>query len=627
MFPDSLKKCTRRLVWLFIGICFMGYFNLEYLTEHFGKESELIVNRFVINTTGCKVRYLPKPTKYVPFVEPIHVLECKGPQLISAHYEDGKNYLVASNVEENLQCKYWLMERQDDRSNKYLLEREFNLSPDENKPIQVESNHQMYRIQCRGADNFIKYNDVIFFMPPPVEERTKPPTTYDPTPERLSVMILGIDSMSQLHFDRNFPHLTTFLEYVPHTFFPGYSRVGMDAYDNVVPLLSGLRPDELETKCLSVNKSTYDNCGLLWDEFKTAGYSTSYGEDTADGIFTDGKSGFRKKPTDFYLHPVMLEMDKYTRYSLDANELVHCSGGRQFNDVLNYFIDKLSFYMKTVPFFSLFWHSQGVKDYYHYAWRLDVDYVKRLKRLQEMDILDHTVVLLMSDYGLRSGNYRLTSSGMREESRPFLLAIYPDWLQAKYPFAMDNFKRNAFNLVTAFDLHATLKDLMDLNLLRDYHVENRTHVLRNYPPKKMPRGVSLFLPLPLKRNCDAAGIPSHYCPCTDLTQIPTDDGIVVRTARFLIASINGFIAPHEKCQQLRLSKVMLAYFVDLGESSFVYELRLRVRTVPGDGLFEGQARLTDKFHLTGPITRINEYRSQSFCTNETSIKMYCYCPD
>ncbi|SPP89537.1 uncharacterized protein LOC117591083 [Drosophila guanche] len=624
MLPDRFKKFTRRLVWLFIACCFICYFNLEYLTDFFGKESQVIVNRFVINTPGCRVRFLRNPKKPVPFVEPIHVLQCNRPQLIAPRHKDGNNYFVASNVEENLQCKSWLMERQDHRSNKYILEREFNLSRHGNEPIQVDSGHQMFRIQCRNDENDIKYNDVIFFMPPPCEGQKKTPS-YEQRPERLSVMILGIDSMSQMHFQRSFPQLTSFLDYVPHTFFLGYSRVGMDAYDNLLPLLSGLRPDELERRCLSVNKSTYDNCGLLWDTFKTAGYSTSYGEDTAQGIFMDGKAGFQKQPTDFYLHPVMLEMDKHTRYSLDANELINCSGGRQFFDVLNYFIDKLSFYMKSAPFFSVFWHSQGVKDYYHYARRLDVDYVKRLKRLLEMDILDNTLVLLMSDYGLRSDKYRLTYNGMREESQPFLLAIYPDWLQAKYVFAMDNLKRNAHNLVTPFDLHATLNDVMDLNLLKDYHVENRTEILLGYPPKKMPRGVSLFLPLPVKRNCDSAGIPSHYCPCNDLTEIPTDDGVVLRTARFLISSINGLIAPYDKCQKLRLYKVMLAYFVDLGESSFVYELRLRVRTIPGDGLFEGTARLTDTFHLTGPITRVNEYRSQSYCVNETSSKMYCYC--
>ncbi|EDW37195.1 GL25659 [Drosophila persimilis] len=616
----------RRLVWVFLAVCFMCLFNLEYLANIFGKEPEVIFNRFLINTPGCRVRVLAHPKKPVPFVEPIHVMGCSRPQLISPLYEDDNNYLKASNIEEDLQCKCWRMERQDDRSNKYLQERQFNLSRNENEPIQVECGHQMYRIQCRNNENVVKYNDVIFFIPPPFEEE-KTPRPYEKKRESLSVMILGIDSLSQMHFERNFPHLTSFLDYVPHTFFLGYSRVGLDAYENVVPLLSGLRSDELEQRCLSANKSTYDKCGLLWEKFKDAGYSTIYGEDTAKGIFTDERAGFRKQPTDFYLHPVMLEMDKHTRYSIDASELIHCSGGRQFFDVLNDFIDKLSFYMQTAPFFSFFWHSQGVKDYYHYARRLDVDYVKRLRRLLEMDILDNTLVLLMSDYGLRSGKYRLTYSGMREESQPFLVAIYPDWLKAKYPFAMDNFKQNAHNLVTAFDLHATLKDVMDLNLLKNQHVENRTDVLRGYPPKKVPRGVSLFLPLPLKRNCESAGIPSHYCPCTDLTEIPTDDGIVLRTARFLIASINQIIGPHEKCQQLRLYKVMLAYFVDLGESSFVYELRLRVSTIPGDGLFEGTARLTDTFHLTGPITRVNEYRSQSFCVNETSIKMYCYCPN
>jgi len=149
--------------------------------------------------------------------------------------------------------------------------------------------------------------------------------------------------------------------------------------------------------------------------------------------------------------------------------------------------------------------------------------------------------------------------------------------------------------------------------------------LKSYPAKKMPRGISLFLPIPEHRNCDLAHIPSLFCFCRDLTEVPTDDGLVLRCSRFLVESINKLIKPFEKCQPLKLQRVLQAHFLDFGEESFVYELRLRVRTSPGNGIFEATVRLSDVLLLTSPISRVNHYLSQSYCVSDPGLKLFCSC--
>ncbi|KAH8328078.1 hypothetical protein KR067_003687, partial [Drosophila pandora] len=615
-----------RCMMLLSGAFFLLYFGLQPLTELFDENSpaDQDLEVVLINTSQCHLMGRQSPPPITRTHENVVLLRCNKLQVLFTDTRSDGNYLMPSQIFEKLWCKYWLYTPQDWNMEKLLGEGQFNLLPNGHEGFKVGSGRQTVRVLCKSAANEVKYHDVLLFLPPPEPDLIPQPESGD----KLSVLILGIDSLSHMVFLRNFPFINSLLDYLPHFKLTGYSRVGLGAYENIMALLSGRSIDELGPDWQNSDDESGEAKGphFLWEKFKAAGYKTAYGEDTAQS-FADRteKWRFAREFPEFNLHPIMLKMDRHTRYSIDIREMIHCTAGRAFGEVLRDFITSLVPHFKNRLFFSFFWESQGVEEYYEYSRTLDVAYLMLLKRLEEENILNKTLVLLVSGHGLRKGNYRMSYQGMQEESEPLLVAIYPEWLKAKYPRAITNLETNTKRLVTPYDLHKTLQDVLHLDRIKDSHLQKRMKKLESRAGKKVPRGISLFLPIPDARTCDMAGIPSLFCFCRDLTEVPTDDGLVVQCSRFLVKSINQMLKPYPKCEELKLHMVLLAYFVDFGEESFIYELKLRVKTMPGEGVFEGTVRITDKMYLTSPVNRISRYLSRSTCVKEPYIRTMCHC--
>lgn len=57
---------------------------------------------------------------------------------------------------------------------------------------------------------------------------------------------------------------------------------------------------------------------------------------------------------------------------------------------------------------------------------------------------------------------RNTIQGKQEERLPFFSFRFPDWFKKIYKTAYDNFQNNLDKLVTPFDIHNTLKSVLDL---------------------------------------------------------------------------------------------------------------------------------------------------------------------
>jgi len=93
-------------------------------------------------------------------------------------------------------------------------------------------------------------------------------------------------------------------------------------------------------------------------------------------------------------------------------------------------------------FFAFFWQTMGVHDYFQYAEQTDLQYYLILRAMQRRNILERTLVLILSDHGLRYGPFVNSFQGMRETSLPTLVAIYPRWLAKRFPLAVENLRAN-----------------------------------------------------------------------------------------------------------------------------------------------------------------------------------------
>jgi hypothetical protein len=222
---------------------------------------------------------------------------------------------------------------------------------------------------------------------------------------------------------------------------------------------------------------------------------------------------------------------------------------------------------------------------------------------------------------------------MIEERQPFLYVIAPEWFQQKYPLAMKNLRRNKRFLTTPFDLHATLEDLANPSkCLTDSAIRVRARQLIDDPP--LPRGISLFLPIPSSRTCDQASIEAHWCTCHERRPLSSTDARAQVAAHFIVESINDIIKSFPQCHKLDLNSITEAnlgisnsFIFSKSQTNYIYDMTVRIETKPGLGHFEATVRINshNETSLTGIISRTNLYGNQSSCIDDFEKKLYCYC--
>lgn len=108
-------------------------------------------------------------------------------------------------------------------------------------------------------------------------------------------------------------------------------------------------------------------------------------------------------------------------------------------------------------------------------------------------IKEDTIVVVTSDHGLHYGPFFNTEAGRRERAEP-VLHIRLDGLSKRRGHQLEAANRD--KRITAFDLHATLAELL-----------GTTSGASKY-------GQSLLHPLPLERSCATSGIPQSLCDDT-----------------------------------------------------------------------------------------------------------------
>lgn len=96
---------------------------------------------------------------------------------------------------------------------------------------------------------------------------------------KLSVLMLGIDSISRLNFHRTMPHTRKYFENKKWIELRGYNKMGDNTFPNLMAFLTGQNESTTFSKCTPRIPYGLDNCSLIWYKFRDAGYITAYGED------------------------------------------------------------------------------------------------------------------------------------------------------------------------------------------------------------------------------------------------------------------------------------------------------------------------------------------------------------
>lgn len=278
--------------------------------------------------------------------------------------------------------------------------------------------------------------------------------------------------------------------------------------------------------------------------------------------------------------------------------------------------------MDSQPYFAFFWASSLSHDYLNQINLGDNDYLEFFRFLNDSNYLNNTMIVFMSDHGMRWGEIRQTYLGRMEERLPYVHFILPEWFQTNYKQAYHNLQVNQYRLTTPFDLHETLKSFLNLtNLQTDY---------LNEIQQNNGRGFNLFRPISKDRTCELAEITSHWCTCQKSFEISKNDSRIVDVANFTVYYMNDLLNMYPNCVKLHLDEILDARIMSHDEHILnghnSTDFMIMIRTKPGDGLFEATIRKEmNHFRLMGSISRLNLYGKQSACMTDFHLKLYCYC--
>lgn len=101
------------------------------------------------------------------------------------------------------------------------------------------------------------------------------------------------------------------------------------------------------------------------------------------------------------------------------------------------------------------------------------------------------------------------------------------------------------------DIHATLANLLNLE-----------KGIKQNSDSSGKREKSLFTKVPSERNCNDAGISSHYCSCMKRTELKPDEKLSKLAQKF-ISYINDVILKDHRdlCSELKLNKIENVYLL------------------------------------------------------------------
>ncbi|XP_075977344.1 uncharacterized protein LOC142977351 [Anticarsia gemmatalis] len=381
----------------------------------------------------------------------------------------------------------------------------------------VRSDHVM--INCSGVENGIRQNKS--FYSTGFRKYIKRRTAPEGREETLNVVILMIDSVSRNDFmislPKSYDYLTKFLN---GTILKGYNIVGDGSAGSLFPIFTGHSEEEL-SPYLTKNSTLrhVDVLPFIFYQLKRDGYRTAYMEDMPWlGNFEYKFNGFRHRPADHYLRHFYV-MDAWEKPITERL----CAGDTFLYQVMLNKTNQFLHFGNKIFCFTLI--SELTSNAVNFLSIADGALVTFLQTLVKEGHFRKTLLLVMGDHGSKFNEVKDTLHGRLEERLPFMCVILPEDLKRRQPDVEAVLRANADTRTTPYDVHATILDAVDLPQYMNRH---------KVAGAKIPRGMSLFKPIPRNRTCWEAGVEPHWCPCYSWVNVPSDDALYPRVAETLV---------------------------------------------------------------------------------------------
>ncbi|XP_052214889.1 uncharacterized protein LOC127833586 isoform X1 [Dreissena polymorpha] len=461
--------------------------------------------------------------------------------------------------------------------------------------------------------------------------------------ERPNVLMFGLDSMSRLSWQRKMPRTYKYLqEVLGSVIFEGYNIVGDATTAALIPMLTGKSEVELpEVRKHFVESEYVDSYPLVWNNFASKGYATLYSEDEPSiGVFNLRLNGFLRPPTDHYMRPFWQAL---WESPVHRDSPRYCTGNVPnhvylLNYTKEFFVKYANVSKFAFTFGSELTHWDNNPGEY-----IDADFVEMFEYLHKGGFLDNTFVMVFADHGARYSRVRKTIQGKMEERLPMMSIAMPKQIRENYPLLWRNLQRNADKLVTPFDIHETLINI--LNLSR----KSKVHSF-----KTIPRGISLLDEVPANRTCSMAHIDMHWCTCLKQLELDVTDTHVQKSVNAFVDFLDRQTRPvRHLCEELRFKSLLHAVLLIPNEKVLMFQksidddnrhgnfsshinvdhahFQITIATSPNKGLFETtvQVNMTSGAYtvLESAVSRLDRYGNQPACVQDKypDLRKYCYC--
>jgi len=455
--------------------------------------------------------------------------------------------------------------------------------------------------------------------------------------EKLNVLIIVLDSMSNNHFKRVFPltyeYLRTRLK--NNILFNNFNVVGEKTFSNMMPMLTGLVVDTIEQKNISneidyyrlIDSTYHDLYPFIWRQFEKLEYFTSYNEDMASvGVFNLVKNGFKYMPTHFYAQPYWFKYHKIkTGPHLCHNKQPTYSTSL---DQIKLLVDGL----EETSYFSFNFLKYYTHNYLSVPRGFDLKFKQMLNEFENNGQLKKTMLLIMGDHGNRLTSYFTdTNYGEIEHRNPFLSIRLPESLWSSFYFK--NMFENQNKLVTPFDLYKTLKQFFYLNK-NGFYLGNecRKNFQNGNDNIRSLRGISLLERIPNNRTCFDSMVPSTYCNCNKVYSNIKNDEFFRKTnstlnssSLILLNHINNRTSSYrEICSVYEMNRVISVRRVVSDNKIEHFEFKIMLN--PNRAIFKGNLILRNKMlFVYGDIKRLSLYRNESSCMADYALHGFCLC--
>uniref|UniRef100_T1GQV0 Uncharacterized protein n=1 Tax=Megaselia scalaris TaxID=36166 RepID=T1GQV0_MEGSC len=562
-FLRTNHRSFKSRAWLIIGVLFYlcrlnstkSFINSENISEF---DEDL----YLLSTPGCKIRRLDpfdpdimKTVKIKPY-EPC--LPYEEYTRISFEPLSKKYTLSVKDDFKNLNCSYQKFFKYGDYGEYVSYESPIFF----NKNIDIPETIDQIYVTCR--ENFREiYKNAYALMH---YKKTPKPKVSDP----ISVVIVGIDSISRSSLIRNMPKTWNYIKSSKHWYhFNGYNRVGAVTYSNVIPLLAGQRVTDDASSCKAIDYEGIDDCPFIGNSLEIW--------DIYD-IFEHATRGFKDPPTDHYLIPFF----DLIQERLDIVDNQFCVGYKHGAEyVLDYLIDFVRLY-RSSPYFGFFWMNTFSHDDANAAFTMDDTVMKYLQSLEHELKHQNTVVMFLSDHGLRYGPARQAKIALFEENLPMLNLWLPPSLRNNS--IVENITLNTQRLVSTYDVYKTIFHLLEMS---KFDVEDKLLT-------DCPNCQSILKPIASIRTCADAGIPSPFCSCNDYEAIAVESDFIISMSREIVMFMNNMKDTHkngtfsDKCKDLSLGQIKDAHIyktkiehdlslLTTGEKEFIEEVSKEIK--------------------------------------------------